>query len=370
MARKTWQTAADWQAGVAENLEITDAGVKLARPEPAQFTRASEAYKSDGTLIPSGAPRYEGAGVRVEPGTTNLIPLANQKFEGWTAYNGAVATLTQNQIVPEWGASDATRIQTSGGASIAKYRTSLESPSVLGKAYSQCVYVKNIGATPVLISTSVPGGTATPVLPGEIRLVKIENNIGNGTTSYSMEFRTANIEDSLDFIAWRPMAEARSYCTSFTDGTRSPESLSVPVPFTPQQGGEISFIADVNDACKRQVAGEYPALLWMTKADGALGFTIAHSPTSAIFYIEIRDDANAVSYKGFADTLIPNGTRTLDVIHDKAIPAVILKCDGNEIAQITNPKLPSGWGRAYLGSDAAGKNQAGTTVGNLRMVVG
>ena len=369
MARKTWQTKADWQAGIAENLEITDAGVKLARPEPAQFIRASEAYKSDGTLVASGVPRYEGAGVRVEPGTTNLIPLANQKFEGWTAYNGAVATLTQNQIVPEWGASDATRIQTSGGASIAKYRTSLESPSVLGKAYSQCVYVKNIGATPVLISTSVPGGTATPVLPGEIRLVKIENNIGNGTTSYSMEFRTANIEDSLDFIAWRPMAEARSYCTSFTDGTRSPESLSVPVPFTPQQGGEISFIADVNDACKRQVADEYPRLIEITRAiDGARGLRLYHSAVSADFVLNTRDDVGAQKDALVADSLIPNGTRELKI--KQTLTAVILYCDGQPIATIDNPALPSGWGRAYPLSSAAGTHQANTTVGNLRMVVG
>ena len=369
MARKTWQTKADWQAGIAENLEITDAGVKLARPEPAQFIRASEAYKSDGTFIPSSQPRYEGAGVLIEEGTSNLIPLAKQKFEGWTAYNGAVATLTQNQIVPEWGASDATRIQTSGGASIAKYRTSLESPSVLGKAYSQCVYVKNIGATPVLISTSVPGGTATPVLPGEIRLVKIENNIGNGTTSYSMEFRTANIEDSLDFIAWRPMAEARSYCTSFTDGTRSPESLSVPVPFTPQQGGEISFIVDVNDACKRQVAGEYPRLIEIARAiDGARGLRLYHSAASADFVLNTRDDVGAQKDALVADSLIPNGIRELKI---KQTPtAVILYCDGQPIATITNHALPSGWGRAYPLSSAAGTNQAGTTVGNLRMVVG
>jgi len=365
MARKTWQTKADWQAGIAENLEITDAGVKLARPEPAQFTRASEAYKSDGTLVASGQPRYEGAGVRIEQGTTNLVPLDKQKFEGWTAISGATVTLAQNQAVPEWGAVDATRVQTSGGTGVGKYYVAVTRED--GAYYSNSVWVKNTGDKTVRVTTNVSAKSDT-VLPGESRRVKLENVGGTDVGALQIQFQALNAADSLDFVAWRPQAETKTLCTSFTDGTRSSESLSVPVPFTPQQGGEISFRVDINDACKRQVAGEYPALLWMTKADGALGFTIAHSPTSAIFYIEIRDDANAVSYKGFADTLIPNGTRELKI---KQTPtAVILYCDSTEIARIDNPKLPSGWGRAYPLSSAAGTNQAGTTVGNLRMVVG
>jgi len=214
MARKTWQTKADWQAGIAENLEITDAGVKLARPEPAQFS-------------PAGQMRYGGVGIWIE------------------------------EAVP---------------------------------------------------------------------------------------------------------------------GVHLAEAISAPVPFTPAQGGEISFIVEVNDACKRQVANQYPALITMARANGGTGLTITHSPSAALFAFLTRNDANEETRVNVADSLIPNGTRELKI--RQTLTAVILYCDGQPIAQIgngtpeTKPKLPSGWGRAYPLSSATGTYQAGTTVGNLRMVVG
>ena len=365
MARKTWQTKADWQAGIAENLEITDAGVKLARPEPAQFIRASEAYKSDGTLIPSGAPRYEGAGVRVEPGTTNLIPLANQKFEGWTAYQGATVTLTQNQTVPEWSATDATRIQTSGGTNTQKYVLTFGSASVNATTYTMSAYVKNVGAVAVKFINGI-GGTIT-IQPGEMGRFSV-TGIGNGTTWHIFAFYALNAADNLDFIAWRPQAEAKTLATTWTDGTRAPETISVPVPFTPQGGGSLSFKVDVTPQSKRQVAGEYPHLLALSRANGGTGLFVAHSEVVAQFTLRTLNDAGEFTQAGFADSLIPNGTRELTI--EQTIPAVILYCDGQPIARIDNPKLPSGWGRAYLGSSATGANQANTTFGNLRMVVG
>ena len=366
MARKTWQTAADWQTGVAENLEITDAGVKLARPEPAQFTRASEAYKSDGTLVASGVPRYEGAGVLIEEGTTNLIPLAKQKFEGWTAYSGAEVTLTQGIAVPEWGASDATRIQTSGGTHINKYYIAVEVP-LAGDLRAERIYVKNTGDKTVRVHSNV-GAVSVDVPPGESKLVKLENIVGDGAGYMQISFRALNIADSLDFIAWRPMSEAKPLCTSWTDGTRSPESLSVPVPFAPAQGGEISFSVEVNDACKRRVVGQYPRLIEMTRAIGGAGMYVAHSESVAQFTMRTLNDAGEYTQTVFSDSLIPNGTRELKI--RQTLTAVILYCDGQPIATTDNPALPSGWGRAYPLSSATGTYQAGTTVGNLRMVVG
>ena len=366
MARKTWQTAADWQAGIAENLEITDTGVKLARPEPAQFIRASEAYKSDGTLVASGVPRYEGAGVRIEEGTSNLIPLAKQKFEGWMTYQGAVVTLTQNVAVPEWGATDATRIQTSGGTSVAKYLFNVGVVPA-GELRAERVWVKNTGDKTVKVFANF-SDIAADVLPGESKLVKLENIIGNDVNNLQISFRTLTIADSLDFIAWRPQAEAKTLATTWTDGTRAPETLSVPVPFTPQGGGSLSFKVDVTPQSKRRVAGEFPRLIEIERSIGGTGLMLAHADNAATYEFATFDDTGAKTAATFADSLIPNGIRELKI---KQTPtAVILYCDGQPIATIDNPALPSGWGRAYLLSSAAGTNQAGTTVGNLRMVVG
>jgi hypothetical protein len=363
MARKTWQTAADWQTGIAENLEITDAGVKLARPEPAQFTRASEAYLSDGTLVAANQPRYTGAGVRVEPGTTNLIPLAKQKFEGWAAYQGAVVTLTQGIAVPEWGATDATRIQTSGGTDALKYLLNVETPPA-GALRAEQIYIKNTGTTTVQTYPSLQG-IRVDILPGESKLVKMENIIGNGSSLLQFQFLALDVADSLDFIAWRPMVEAKPYCTSWTDGTRAPETLSVPVLF--EREGEVEFNVDVNDACKRQATGEYPRLLHMTRANGNRGLTLHHSQIAAAYQLRTDDDTGANTSVDFADSLIPNGTRTLKI--SITTSAVILYCDGVEIARIDNPALPSAWGRIWLGSSATGTNHADASFGNLRLEV-
>ena len=330
----------------------------------AEFVRASVAYRTDGTLIPSGQPRYEGAGVLIEQGTTNLIPLNRQKFVGWTAISGAAVTLTQNQAVAEWGAVDATRIQTSGGTGVGKYYVAVTRED--GAYYSNSVWVKNTGDKTVRVTTNVSAKNDN-ILPGESRRVKLENVGGVDIGALQIQFQALNAADSLDFIAWLPGIEKGAYCTSPTTGTRSPETISVPVPFTPQQGGEISFIVDVNDACKRQVVGQYPMLLQVLRSIGGIGFELCHLPTSANFKLETIDDTGTKSTATFADSLIPNGLRKLDVIHDKAIPAVILYCDGQPIATIDNPALPSGWGRAYLLSSAAGTNQAGSTVGDLQM---
>ena len=392
MARKTWQTKADWQAGIAENLEITDAGVKLARPEPAQFTRASEAYKSDGTLVASGQPRYEGAGVLIEQGTTNLLGAngfldtdgnADGIANGFFAYVTGAATGTRSMDTTEraLGRARCQKIVRTGGAEADRF--GIQHP-VINVAVPHAVKA--------LVKGQVDAGA-------KIRLRVSYYKTGGGWT----EDQNVWIEPSGDWqeisvpLSANPeslradyyitieggngtlwiqaiQTENKSYNTSWINGTRSPETISVTVPFTPQQGGEISFRVDINDACKRQVVGKYPMLLQILRSIGGIGFELCHLPTSANFKLETVDDAGAKSTVTFADSLIPNGTRELKI--DITSDFVTLYCDGQPIAQIgngtpeTKPKLPSGWGRAFLGSSASGTNQAGTTVGNLRMVVG
>lgn len=43
------------------------------------FTRASTAYKEDGTSVASGVPRIESSGVKIEEGTTNLMTSTNSQ---------------------------------------------------------------------------------------------------------------------------------------------------------------------------------------------------------------------------------------------------------------------------------------------------
>lgn len=175
-----------------------------------------------------------GDGMMIEEGTTNLVPSNRLKFEGWTAYSGAQVTLTQNVEFPEIGRNDATRIRTTGGTNLLKYLTTIEN-SIADQAYTGSVYIKNIGSKPVRFYTQL--GSAVTVNPGEWTRT-IGSGIGNGRAQFQLRFQALNADDDLDFIAWGPQAEYKPFATSFTTGTRAPESLRIPTAgvLLPEQG--------------------------------------------------------------------------------------------------------------------------------------
>lgn len=343
------------------------------------FTRPSFAYYPVNSATPGKRATYgearvglmtDGrAGVLIEEGTTNLVPA----FSAW-GVNGCVV-----------GGERIT-------ASLANaFLRATFASSVAAYAYQAEVKQGNTGITEIgLYDASASNLVAKLRITWSTRAVTLSYGTGQIFTeeradgwlwvALKAEFPEAGsdyayfypagqgiaVEGSYVF-ARSPQVERKSYPTSWTDGTRSPETISAPVPFTPAQGGEISFRVDVNDACKRQVAGQYPRLIEMTRAIGGAGMYVAHSESVAQFTMRTLNDAGEYTQTVFSDSLIPNGARTLDVIHDKAIPAVILECDGTEIARITNPALPSGWGGAYPGSDATGKNHADAMFGGIKM---
>lgn len=199
----------------------------------ATFSRSSTAYNPEtGEMVDANEPRFVAGpfagrkAVLVEEGTTktNLVSLDKQKFVGWIAYQGASVTLTQDQVVPEWGATDATRIQTTGGSHILKYYYYV---GALTGPYSLQLRVKNQGTATVEIHSN-QGGKNQYVAPGQSVHVKLENIVGDGVGNIQIQLRTLSVEGNLDLIAWRPMAEAKPYATSFHDGTRSPESPTIP----------------------------------------------------------------------------------------------------------------------------------------------
>jgi hypothetical protein len=182
-----------------------------------------------GQIVAAGRPRLVpgrfGQGVFVEEGTENLVPVDRQKFYGWTTYQGAQVAITQGIVVPEWGAVDATRIQTSGGSGSTKYYVVLVSPSASGQAYAGSMWVKNIGQATALFHLNI--GSQVSVLPGESKQIFL-SGIGNGVSNLNIEIEAENVSDSLDFIAWRPQVEAKSYATSFAITTRQRELLTIP----------------------------------------------------------------------------------------------------------------------------------------------
>lgn len=169
--------------------------------------------------------------VSVEVGTTNLVPLANQKFVGWTPFDGATITLTQGQAIPGVTTNGATRIQTSGGAGNRKYNFT-GAAGVIGTALSIGMWIYNIGSQTVSVrGTQV---SAVNVLPGEIAWAAGSGTIS--TTAREIYLQGATAAAVLDFIAFEPQMEEKTFATAFASSPRPDGALAMPSLGTASEG--------------------------------------------------------------------------------------------------------------------------------------
>ena len=146
--------------------------------------------------------------------------------------------VTRNVAVPEWGATDATRITGSGGVynyvcyvggkaeNIAYGKYIGES----GKNYTISVYIKNNHSTNkcgVRINLPYDPGY-TMIDPGATMKV-VQTATGNGNVRLAIFFSTENVGEAFDFTIWHPMIETG---TMPTDWTPAPEDTYAAIDAT------------------------------------------------------------------------------------------------------------------------------------------
>ena len=154
--------------------------------------------------------------------------------------------VTRNVAVPEWGATDATRITGSGGVynyvcyvggkaeNIAYGKYIGES----GKNYTISVYIKNNHSTNkcgVRINLPYDPGY-TMIDPGATMKVE-QTATGNGNVRLAIFFSTENVGEAFDFTIWHPMIETG---TMPTDWTPAPEDYYAAIAAT-QEPDMITF---------------------------------------------------------------------------------------------------------------------------------
>lgn len=212
-------------------------------------------------------------GIFVEEGTTNLIPGNRQKFVGWTVWDGSVVTLTQNQTIPEWNTTEATRIiATAGNATRRnKYLYSVGT-GTSGQSYCGTMYVKNIGSKSFSVNSN-QGGKSTTVAAGESAFIKFENIVSNGVVSIQYQFSAETAEDGFDVIVYRPKYEQKAYPTSWTPSTRNDEVLIVPSLSAKTISVDVGFVLGSNDYATREsktilALGNYQIVTW--ESNGAV----------------------------------------------------------------------------------------------------
>jgi hypothetical protein len=243
-------------------------------------------YNDDGSLCATLLP--EG-GVAVEEGTENLIPVANQLFKygvGWSTYMDSAAIVTQDIVVPEWRTNKATRLQLSGGTNRIKYYgvVSTDTAYLDNKTFAVQVLVKNIGQKTVEVGAN-RGFITDNVLPGEVKKVKLIVPAIVSGSHLQIQFRTLEIEDSLDLIVYQPMAEEGSYCTSFTEGTRLPGAL----PYSTSVISGMNEIAVLIKA-KRPVHSQAISYLFSASTDPL------QSPYANTFVLRTTEPTNGLYF--------------------------------------------------------------------------
>lgn len=214
----------------------------------ATFTRASVAYKQDGSQVASGVPRFEtgkfGQAIMVEEGTTNLVvnPSFDTNTASWqisngTTSNGAITRVTSDGVI---GTSCLEYTITTFGAwriFYNEYYTGKTPPIFdVAKQYTLTFWAKNIAGDGLYqigimdpaalnIVKSLTGFTATsvwtkftytftPLVAGNTPVLYF-SCVGATTSTKTLRIDAVQVEQ-------------KDHATSFSSGTRDAESPTIP----------------------------------------------------------------------------------------------------------------------------------------------
>lgn len=182
----------------------------------------------------------------VDASTGNIVPIESSDFTtGWSDYDGALIEREKGVFVPEWNTYDATRITVTGGNFTIKSHIQFITQDNINEnqIFSGQVKVKNIGENPVRVHSNRTATYLgqTTFEPGEIgicRWVTVPNPKGSGG-NVQIQFRSV-AGDDLDFIAYQPQIEERTYTTSYTLTERPEGQLAYPNPLNKSNALTVS----------------------------------------------------------------------------------------------------------------------------------
>lgn len=209
---------------------------------PPTFTRSSVAYLSNGTQVAANQPRFEqgkfGKAIIVEEGTTNLVNVASWNPVKDDSYETIIQT---SEMIMGYPVYQATKKNTSTPPTTI-YRLSIPN----GATFTASIYVNQL-QVPVLeaarlIFYRADLGTLAavyaPKVTGWQRIsVTYTNNTGMDLTNVYVYFYPSRNTGEVTLFG-APQLEQKPYATSFIDGTRSRETLTIPTAgvLNPQEG--------------------------------------------------------------------------------------------------------------------------------------
>ena len=346
-----------WLGAEAENA---------AAENPPTFSRNSPAYLSDGTQVAANVPRFEpgkfGKGVMVEEGTENL--LANPFFaldsngdglaDGWLkAYNLDGAAWTRENIAGWSGKAQKAYIV---DADYSDFELGIRQSGINKPGETVTLHARGITNKATLklqaydiSNTVVIAARNFEVTPGVEFDISLTFTIPVNCTNLQIYVLTTRVAGWAvgDYISvYAAQLEAKPYATSFIDGTRAAESLTIPTAgvLNPQEGtAEILLYVNqaIRDSSAVRVFFEH-----LPGPGNSNRITMQHNNTPHWLFAIGNANGNVHSLS-IADSEVADGWRLFAMKWGASEFAVYV--DGVKKASISNPTyLPSAVGQNII----------------------
>jgi hypothetical protein len=338
--------------------------------KPPTFTRSSVAYLSDGTQVAANTPRFEqgrfGKAIMVEEGTTNLFTnprLLNNGSE-WTPVS-ATAWVDSSGEYPyihcetQWDGV----YQTLSLSATTYTLTYL----VKHKAGSNTIGSHFDGPPSLKIRVDrgawVYGNIITVPSDGNWHLVEIQATYTTAG-SYRVFLQPGRgVTEVSEFYFKYAQIEQKPYATSFVDGTRSPETLTIPTAgvLNPQEGTVECWVYVPSFL---QPGIPYWRRIWSIRNSGGDGlYALFYYPIDDKFHFRIDSSVST----DIAVTKPSVGWHYFACKWSQAEMALFI--DGVKVGSIVNPSLPTSFGDNVIsiGARTDGIDYINSLIDDLRI---
>lgn len=353
-----------------------------------RFERNSTAFDEEGNLYLPHNARFQqgkfGKAIMVEEGTTNLNsdPFFKTGVSGWGKGSWTTLEWLSSEYNPFSKQNGVMRLYDNDGTN----RLCLKVVSISNTPHTVSVLLKilkgNINRINVGGTINYTDSTYTDYTWNNSNTTRYDMSaiFGQGvyklvatiTPNSSKTIRNYQIRIShndaveTELFVYAVQLEPKPYNTSFIDGTRSPEIVTIPVNTISPTGGQWDHYVYVNDMARRQVAGQTPTLFHIPRQDGGMGIRVCHAEDTANWKLQTMDDTNNITEAEAPDTLTPDGWHRFTVKWTEAEAKLLI--DGVVAGTIANPALPSVFAsEAYIGSYDGQKDFLNTLHDDIRV---
>lgn len=245
------------------------AAANLLDPSRMVFSRASEAYRKDGSKVGINVPRLEqgkfGQGVFIEESTANLLTANQSSVEtDTTGFNATAGATLSRDTTEHWHGSASLKIVCDGTSTNQGFYVSTSTNAAQSTTYTASIYLKGTGTVNVDFYHNPnvsPIATQTVSLTDSWQRVILTGTTRTEDYPLRIYVRTDSAQ-AITFYADGLQIEQKPYVTSFTDGTRQYEQLYYDLPQElPDEWFAVGWFKPEWDAALTDSSGGYPKLI-------------------------------------------------------------------------------------------------------------